>query len=241
MKKTVIVLGIIASIVVAVIVAWKIVYPTNTLRYKVTVEIKTPEGLKVGSAVREVTVMQQPELPDSGPNITQKGEAVVIDLGKRGIAFAVMDTDDYWTFFEAFAQQGGAGNALEPEDMKYYDSVEGKRSLGHEGHPLIITFKDIKDPKSVETVYRVKRTAIPNSFGYTYEVENNFEEIFGSGVRLKEITIETTDEPAKRVVEEYLLWLKGYPEAPLLEDIDPHDFSIKAKLREGHLIKGDTK
>lgn len=214
MKKTVIVLGIIATIVVAVIVAWKMVYPTNTLRYKVTVEVETPEGLKVGSAVREVTVMQQPELPDSGPNITQKGEAVVIDLGKRGVAFAVMGADDYWTFFDSFAPQGGAGSATEAEGMLYYEEVEGQKSLELKNRPLVVMFKDINDPKSVEAVYRVTGKPIPSSPDYTYKVEDNFERLFGSGVLLKNMIIETTSEPVTWEIEKYLTWLPSRKNIP---------------------------
>jgi hypothetical protein len=104
----------IAVLLIAGIAVAKQIYPSATLRYKVTVEIETPEGIKTGSAVREVFIQRQPELPESGPDIKPKGEAVVIDLGKRGVVFALTSFDDYRTIFKVFPGPPG----LTPEGLE---------------------------------------------------------------------------------------------------------------------------
>ncbi len=206
MKKMIIIFIALAGLVFSC----SIIYPRDTVRYKITVEIETPEGVKVGSAVREVTVQQQPELPEGHAHIKQKGEAVTIDLGVRGIAFAVMGTDDYWTFFNAFAPENGPGNATEAQGMRYYKSVKGKKSLGLKDRPLIVFFRDIDVSKSVEAVYRVYSKVQYSNDPADLAVEDNFEKIFGSGVRLKDIIIEPTDEPITWGIQKWLPWLKEF-------------------------------
>jgi hypothetical protein len=43
-------------------IAWDTVYPSGTLRYKMTVSVETPEGIKTGSAVREIYFYRTPQL-----------------------------------------------------------------------------------------------------------------------------------------------------------------------------------
>lgn len=195
LRNTVIVLGLI-------VVGWNIIYPTNTVRYKVTVTVETPEGEKTGSAVRELKVVQTPEpTPETSPHTELKGEAVVIDLGKRGVAFAVMGTDDFWILFNAYPD---GPPPLRPAGMRYLKAQKEKKSLELKNRPLIVMFKDMKDPKTVTPVYRVIGTQMPAGPNYSYKAEDNFAALFGAGVRLKDISIETTKEPVTRSIQKYL-------------------------------------
>src|SRR4051812_15423843 len=64
----------------------------DTFRYKMTVTVTTPEGDKTGSAVREVSVTHGLHLtPEMQPAVHLKGEAVVVDLGSRGVLFALLN------------------------------------------------------------------------------------------------------------------------------------------------------
>lgn len=57
-----------------------------TWRYKMTVTVETPEGIKTGSAVREISnSLQGNNWPDVGNPAGVRGEAVVVDLSKRGV------------------------------------------------------------------------------------------------------------------------------------------------------------
>ena len=89
--------GVTMMVVVAAVtaIAWNIAYPSATWRYKMTVTVETPEGIKTGSAVREVHVRTEPDiLPEAATmHFSVKGEAVVVDLGHGKYLFAVMDAD----------------------------------------------------------------------------------------------------------------------------------------------------
>ncbi len=64
-----------------------------------------PEGLRAGSAVREVKVdASKPliDLPEATSRKESKGEAVVVDLRNRGVVFASTSFDDYQVVFSAF-------------------------------------------------------------------------------------------------------------------------------------------
>ena len=198
--KWVVVWGI---VIFAILMVWNFVYPTGITRYKITVTIETPEGIKTGSAVREYFVQKTPEPLDTiTPHTRVKGEAVVVDLGERGVVFAVMGTDDYWVLWNSFPTDAGA---LTIEGIKYYRSFKGEqKTIALKDRPMLVTFTDIKDPKTVTPVYRVVGTPIPSSSKYTYDVEDKFEELFGEGVALKDITIETTNEPVTDIIETYL-------------------------------------
>ncbi len=76
--------------------------------------------------MRQVSITPQPELPQGGVRAEEEGEAVVIDLGDRGMVFAVMGTDDYWTFFNAFAPENNPSIVATVKGLRYYKSVKGK-------------------------------------------------------------------------------------------------------------------
>lgn len=160
-------------------------------RYKVIVSVDTPEGLKTGSAVREAIVKFEPR-PGYKPHpyhVTTKvkGEAVVVDLGERGVLFALIDPDDYRFLFEAFPGPPG----LTVEGAEFYSNLAiGKKAFlepGFKRNPVLATFSDVKDSKSV-------RVILPNDLAHFY----------GEGVVLKEILIEISNEPLNQLVDKYL-------------------------------------
>jgi hypothetical protein len=114
----------------------------------------------------------------------------MVDLGDRGILFATMDTSgSYRIVFEAFPGPPG----LTEEGMAYYKNLKDKKAVIEPGplsDPLLVTFSDLTDPMSVQEVD-----------------SDNLQKTFGQGVRLKEITIETTDEPVTWQIKEVLPWL----------------------------------
>ena len=78
----------------------------STWNYRITVEIDTPEGIKSGSAVRKVVATLQPKVTPETKQVSHRvyGEAVVIDLGKRGVVFALIGSHEevYKAFPEKF-------------------------------------------------------------------------------------------------------------------------------------------
>lgn len=169
---------------------WRYEFPSATWRYKMTVTVETPEGLKTGYAVREVVFTDGPKLlPDvAGANWGVRGEAVAVDLGQGKYLFALMDIDgSYRIVYDAFPHQSENVH----EYIHYYKSLTGqKKVLEHNQYPTLVTFTDIKDPKSVVAV------AVDNLAGP-----------FGAGVTLKDITLEMTEEEVTWGIETYLGWL----------------------------------
>lgn len=70
--------------------------------------------------------------------------------------------------------------------------------------------------------------------------EDNFEELFGQGVRLKEITVEMTDDPVTREIERYLPWL---PElgGSYLHGGSTSRHAPLGGLHTGHFKRGDKR
>jgi len=187
-------------------------FSNEKIRYKMTVTVETPEGVKTGYAVREASRYTEPSiLPDQGGtmyNIT-KGEAVVVDLGQRGVLFALLGGEvEARTVFKAVT--GTSNIAVELASSQY---------------PKLVNFKDRSDPKTIEVVLETEpcadpKTGIPHS---TTCVKNDrFGEIYSEGVSLKSITVETTDEPVTKDIvakfapsynppDEFMKWFTSLP------------------------------
>ena len=158
-------------------------FSNEKIRYKMTVTVETPEGIKTGYAVREASRYTEPSiLPDQGGafyNIT-KGEAVVVDLEQRGVLFVLLGGEwEAKIVFKALATSTKADmQDLEPLMKKW-------------GTPRFVYFKDINDPKTVS--------------GANYR---DLERDFGAGVFLKQITTEIVKEPINLgIVDKFLPWL----------------------------------
>jgi hypothetical protein len=81
---------------VALVYGWYVYnYPTCTFRYKLTAEVMTPDGLKTGSSVIEVSYSSTHPLPNPGrwSADTLTGEAVYVDLGKGKNLFILLGVD----------------------------------------------------------------------------------------------------------------------------------------------------
>lgn len=191
--------------------------PTGTWRYKMTVTIETPEGDKVGSAVREVVSNSGwkivPESCDPCSNL-KKGEAVVIDLGQRGVVFGLLtgpkigvDHAQY-LLFQFFPDR----------------KPNGVMTLKPEWYPKFVSFEDLNDPKTVKNLLDYKSCGVRE----LCLEKDYFEETFGVGVKLKLVTIEMTEDLGATKVDSYLPWLPNYKNKRL--DGDRYWFS-EAKNR----------
>ncbi|GAB5469821.1 MAG: hypothetical protein Kilf2KO_28510 [Rhodospirillales bacterium] len=181
---------------------------TYSWRYRMTVNVDTPEGLKTGSAVREVAVTFKPR-PGYSPNPyhashTMRGEAVAVDLGERGVLFALITFDSYPEVTATF--EGPPAFTL--EGAEFYSALkDAKAALDparYPSYPALVTFADPDDPKSVQSVMTFERTGKlkDGTFAVT---EDQTEELFGEGVRVESITVEMTDDPVTWGVVEMFL------------------------------------
>lgn len=183
-------------------------------RYRMTVTVETPEGLKTGSAVREVKVDAGglKLTPEMGPSVEVIGEAVVVDLGKRGVLFALMRGAmhgvDYAKSipFDAFLYAGGGATR---EGIEHYRHLKNAKAvLEPEQYPTFARYKIKNDPSTAEIVYQIEYYDGHNeqgkSTGTHARIKDNLEDAFGVGVKINQITIEMTDDPVTVEVQRYL-------------------------------------
>ncbi len=233
-----------------------LIYPSASLRYRLTVEVETPEGLKTGSSVIETTINDGPGMGDaSGISFELKGEAVAVDLPGRRTLFALLSgveqasPADYHAYLftsllragvpttppmpRRYGQQEWAtvfrdARRLKPMMVappkldRYPDRVKKEEMSPY---PLLVTFTDIRDPK---TVARVDPDDMVKSFG--------------EGVTLRRITLQITNEPVTTGIEKRLGWLGKFPEPRLDSDykgsFNPDEVGPAQALSHGDFRKG---
>ncbi len=208
------------TVIAVIFLGYKSSYPSYSWHQKLTVVVETPDGLRTGSSVIEISVRFQPQiLPDASGVFNRKhGEAVVVDMGEGRYLFALI----------------GESNSL--ARRLYSDQLSGLSSKGAyrkiiqmlgevqvplEHYPHLVTFGDVTDPASVSVVSPL-----------------NLAENFGGGVRLESITLEITNERVTAgVIDELLGWLGEHPGTPVLPKVGIYDLSVAAKLRHGNFIR----
>lgn len=189
--------------------------PKDTLRYKLTVEVETPQGSRSGHSVIEIKGNRIPGwLPGGGgTRASYRGEAVAVQLPGGPSVFALLRSkggaanaaDFPGMAFEPQLQQFYDGRKARGKDTDFLDAIaEMRRMRGQSAPlprtdrvlanggrdvsawPLMVAFHDISDPK---TVFEVTPDALPG------------------GGRVSRITIEITDEPMTTGIEARLPWL----------------------------------
>jgi hypothetical protein len=205
-------LAIIAAIVVAAVVMYRTAYPSVTVRYRLTLEAQVDGEPRTGSGVIEVSYSKQPELMEQKALLVEyRGEAVVLDLGPRGVLFALLkaDTDSRsspeWIVLRAFDFPGGSLPRPVEEGVKQVKRLSGKRELPLSSLPLLVRFRDLNDPKTVE---RVDPLDIGKSFGAGAKLVRATLEIVPAGIwPLSWYGI--TGMPITAKIEKRLPWLTG--------------------------------
>jgi hypothetical protein len=181
----------------------------NTYRYKLTVEVETPEGMRTGYAVRQVDW-------SSGVNLTQeadtasmshKGEAVIVDLPNGETLFALMSPDGQETPMLAFGSATLKSNA-DRSVRELHPPTRPEARYGESGFPRLVRFRDINDPKTVEAVDPTDLSAA-----------------FGKGYRLKRVTAQIVHEDVTELMGSRLAWISAPAGTRLNPAKSPTDFS----------------
>ena len=223
-----VVLGTLAVLAASVMTAGCGLFGNHTYRYKITVEVETPSGVKSGFAVREVQYSTGGiKLPESSSvSVTQRGEAVAVDLPGGQTLFALLSVNGYETLQAAFGDDKPATLDAAKADRRIVDLKPKPESIPEQsGYPTLVRFKDVHDPKSVE---QVKPDDLAASFG--------------AGVRLKRITVQIVDEDVTVGIGKRLGWLGKYPEPSLDPDFrgSTHP-NLSQQLSHGNFLRGDSK
>ena len=190
---------------------------TPDYRYRLTVEVETPEGLKTGSSVIEVntSVAGRNSIPVPGTvSHRVRGEAVTVDLGARGVLFALLRSDDNFDWAknvvyrvaskvprvrdaEGRLDSDGDFEAQFAAMLEHREPIELPRTFPNRGHlkdqparPMLVRLADIADPSTVQRVD-----------------PDDLAAGFGPGVKLRRITVQLTDDLVTTGIEQRLTWL----------------------------------
>src|SRR4051812_34727980 len=179
----------------------------ETYRYKLTLAVDTPDGVKRASGVVEV-LFYDVSFPERGTMHKLRGEALYLDLGPGArplIALLTSQLHPNDGNNQRWTRDAGPGTRtlsniynLSPspdymDDVPRIARMRGPRSLTPTDLPDLVTFADVNNPGSV------------------IEVDpNNLRATLGPNVAWHEITLESTDEPVTKGIELKLTWLPAY-------------------------------
>ncbi|CAL80518.1 conserved hypothetical protein; putative signal peptide [Bradyrhizobium sp. ORS 278] len=196
----------------------------ESYRYKLTLAVNTPEGIKRASSVVEV-MYADVWLPERGTMHKLRGEALYVDLGagrRPLIALLTCDLHPLDKSQRRWTRDAGPGDNLLSElygpalpnlldDAKRLSRVHGARRITPSDLPDLVTFADINDPKSVIEVDPTDLTTV-----------------LGPDISWNELTLAMTDEPITTGIESKLPWIPAYEVGML--DGDPIRFYSKTSL-----------
>ena len=179
--------------------------PRSSVRYRLTLEVETPEGRKTGSGVIEHTGRWNDGITrglGAGPGLAgwTHGEAIITDLGARGLLLCLLTRDD--------TRAGSNDDFLLPDvfpfdkwggSQKDYAAYLGRLAWSKpvadaplKSLPMLARLRDPQDPATAE---RVDPT--------------NLAATFGAGVRLVRVTVQITDDPLPPpTIENRLPWVR---------------------------------
>ena len=174
---------------------------SETIRYRLTVNVNVDGRLVSGSGVIQVKQSDMRPIFGSmgGAGAEVSGEAVVVDLGAHGVFFALLHGPKpgfgdlggpAWMLFHAFDDllKGEIDSLPKVQLLK---ERRPSRVLHIDYIPMLVRFRDLNDPTSIEQID-----------------PRNLAGTFGSGVSLRDVVIERTEEPVTSGVEAKLPWLK---------------------------------
>ncbi|UVO35304.1 hypothetical protein KUL72_28195 [Bradyrhizobium arachidis] len=192
----------------------------ESYRYKLTVEINTPEGVKRTSNVVEIE-FSGVSVPARGVMHKLNGEALYLDLGdgRRPLIVSIVNQlhplygkDVRWSrdggpseslWSELYGAQQTGADLL--EKISALSTKRGSHEIRPDDLPDLLTFADINVPSSVMEVDR-----------------HNLPASLGQNVSWANVALEVTNEPITKSINSNLPWLQEYREKNLRLDGASH-------------------
>lgn len=196
---------------------YRLAYPEATIRYRMTLEVETPQGLKTGSSVIELKRWHRPRLMGQTARGNRvRGQAVHVDLGDRGHLFGLLtgrtpkgapgspshvmmvlnsSAPDYRTHVP------GASDTV----LRQLPSRRTKVDLAAKDIPFLVRFRDLKNPLSVESV---DPKNLSDSFGPDVFLKRASLELVDPGIWPLNL-MGVTGTPLTTEIETVLPWLPG--------------------------------
>ncbi|MGP0591296.1 hypothetical protein ACTRXD_01990 [Nitrospira sp. T9] len=200
----------------------------HTWHQKMTLEVEADGQRYTGSSVVEVSWRKNDPIgAANGPEWIGgiRGEAPYLEVPGHGVLFGLISFAGNSSYAADLATQvitDWKGWARGPQEFSLAKTAEGQTlTIPHDRYPLLVTFSDITDPKTVQQVD-----------------STNLAATFGPGVSLKRITLEITDEPmTEGKIEQVLGWLGPHPEPTLGHSKDIFNPIFAATVHHGDFIR----
>jgi len=186
-------------VVAGYLAMYPFLYPTYSHRYRLTLEVETPEGLKTASGVIQASLISQPTiLTDRNTRTGLQGDAVFLDLGNGQNVIALLGLGPWAQKVDETVTRAVKAFECEPcqlnvEEWQKLSRRSGTRELPQELLATLVTISDFNDPSSVRVV--------PPS---------DFETVFGPGYHFKRAWIEMTKDPVTRGIREKIPFLSTH-------------------------------
>ena len=177
---------------------------TESFRYKLTLAVNTPDGVKRGSTVNEWKSWEV-SIPARGTPHKLRGEALYLDLGPGTRPLIALLTShlhekpggtvwDWLPGDNVLVRLYGQPLPNFMDEIARLAHMRGPRRITPSDLPDLVTFASLSDPKSV------------------IEVDpNDLQATLGQGITWNEITFEMTDEPVTTgIIKAKLPWLRAY-------------------------------
>jgi hypothetical protein len=200
----------------------------KALRYRVTIEVGTPLGLKIGTSVLESVFNSGNRFENSGKAWTN-GQAPYVDLGSGRYLFSTLSDP-----FEKAAMFSLLLKVLRYPETRppladpggsAVDQANGTMPFGvvrRQDYPLLVTFGDVNAPETVKEVD-----------------PDDLEESFGTGHWLKSITVQIVDrrEPLTGGFEKRFKAIAGF-DRPFRKEAAqfPRSADVAGQLQNGYFI-----
>jgi hypothetical protein len=208
-------------IAVILVLGWFVFDGSTTrprvVRSRLTIVVETPEGERTGSSVTQQTISFPGGLTRAqgwGIWVQFVGEAVVVDLGERGLLFATLVKRE-WLDSLGWGGSGGYNASLtEFPRERFRGKVASNASSSAEYAAYLDEVNRVKPtaelpPKELPVLARFGDPNVPSSAALVDP--RDLAASFGPSVTLKKVTVEITDDPITTGIEAKLPWLKSSP------------------------------
>jgi hypothetical protein len=181
---------------------------SESYRYKLTLAVNTPDGIKRSSSVTEWAFWEV-SIPARGTMHRLRGQALYLDLGPGERPLIALLTSHLhekknigvvwdWSGVGLLSKSYGLETSLKNGDslldwVVRLSHMRGSTKITPADLPDLVTFADVNDPKSVMEVN-----------------PNDLQAALGQNVSWNEITLDMTDEPVTTSITSKLPWLSEY-------------------------------
>lgn len=193
MKKALVIL---ALIILVTVVLFKLMYPTFTYRYRLTIETEVDGEVRRGSSVIEVSFQRNPPIAAIPWSPRTTGQAAAVDLGGKGVLVWLPGGGENvsapFLFLRAYPRYASRPASFPPDrtGLREVAATPLSTFLQAGNLPGFAWLPDRNDRTSAKPVY-------PNQLPWDV----------APGIRILSVQIETTDAPLTRDLGKLLPWL----------------------------------